>query len=290
MGPWGCVSRQLFRDPAASCHSCGPARVPGVLQLAEGETEEGKVSQPLPTRCFPHIPLTQDWPCHLVPGAGKRGQVCPQRRGRSVVWWRGWLLSGPGKLQLSWFLPHWVVRECNRSCVNCSSLGLTVSGSADVSCWCHGTSACASGQCLTVPPGQRELFSPSPPPSLPHRADRCTPLLVFCPLCLNLKAPHTPLAAGSGLPIPHLACRSGRPAHRAAPRAPGPTSASIQEAPSLPIPHACASSAPPPTATARVPRPHSQCSSRRLPRWRPRAPGRSPCLCPVPLCLSCLAH
>ena len=80
---------------------------------------------------------------------------------------------------------YWIVWKC-------PSLRLTMEGSAHLSCWCHGTTALESGQCLTFPPGQQEPFSPSPPPTLPALSRQMHPLaLVFCPLCLNLRAPHT---------------------------------------------------------------------------------------------------
>lgn len=161
-----------------------------------------------------------------------------------------------------------------------------------MSCWCHGTSACTSGQCLTVPPGQWELFSPSPL-SLPAPSGQMHPLaLVFCPLCLNLKAPHTQHARERArtLPIPP-ASRAGQEAGapQTAPRHPR-LHQRLHPGGTKPCPFRThVSSASPPPA-ARDPRPHSQCSSRLLPRWCLHAPGWSPCLCSVPLCLSVLSR
>ena len=94
----------------------------------------------------------------------------------------------------------------------------------------------------------------------PHRVDRCTPLLSFCPLCLNLKAPHTQHARERArtLPIPP-ASRAGQEAGapQTAPRHPR-FHQRLHPGGTKPCPFRThVSSASPPPAV-RDPRPHSQ--------------------------------
>lgn len=85
MGLWGCVSRQLSRDLAAASRSCGPARVPGVLQLAEGRQKKRQCHSCSQHGVFPHIPLTQD----LALSSGTRGweeRLSVSTERKDVVW------------------------------------------------------------------------------------------------------------------------------------------------------------------------------------------------------------
>ena len=76
------------------------------------------MSQPLPTRCFPSH--STDSKLDLViwyPGLGREAACAYGEERHGLVSVVCYTLSGSGKLQLSWFLPHWVVRGCTGLCV-----------------------------------------------------------------------------------------------------------------------------------------------------------------------------
>lgn len=104
-GSVGSCEQAVFWDRSASCHSCGPPRVPGILQLAEGRQRRKSVTA-APNTVFPSC--STDLRLDLViwcPGLGREAECVHGEERNGLVSVVCYTLFSPGNLQSSWFLP-----------------------------------------------------------------------------------------------------------------------------------------------------------------------------------------